>query len=125
MNGDNKTPDTLDLVRKDTTKMVQDVQWTVNLTNVGIITTLEKPAFLLSFSKATVLFSLPRPSPVTFDLIGVNGRRVRSVTVRGVAGRNSVDLLGGAMGRLSGGMYLLKMTAGKITQVAPVMIQSQ
>ncbi|MBN1307529.1 MAG: hypothetical protein JXA18_06405 [Chitinispirillaceae bacterium] len=125
MNGDNKTPDTLDLVRKDTTKMVRDVQWTVNLAIVGIITTLEKTAFLLSVSNTTVLFSLPRPGAVTFDLIDVNGRQVRSVTIRGAAGRNSIDLLGDAIGRLSGGMYLLKMTAGKITQVAPVMMQSR
>ncbi|MBN1127479.1 MAG: hypothetical protein JXA71_00730 [Chitinispirillaceae bacterium] len=120
--GDNKTPDTLDMFRGDTARLVQDLQWTVNITNVALFqTTLEKPVFSLSVDNNTVVYSLKRPGEVTFDLIGVNGAVLNRSAVRGHEGRNSIRLWNG--NNVSAGMYFLKMTTAGVTQVVPVTIQ--
>ncbi|MBN2035244.1 MAG: hypothetical protein JW768_00745 [Chitinispirillaceae bacterium] len=134
MFSDNKNPDTLDLVRKDTLaiiqdtrtrrtdtiRMVEDAQWTVQVTNVGVFqTTMEKPVFNLSVRHSTVLFTLMQPGTVSFDLIGVDGRVMKRTSVQGVSGRNSIDLRSRG-GPVSNGIYFLKMKAGKTTQVVPV-----
>ncbi|MBN2035245.1 MAG: hypothetical protein JW768_00750 [Chitinispirillaceae bacterium] len=123
MFSNNQNPDTLDIVRKDTARMVQDVQWTVNVTNVAIHrTALEKEAFSLSVAKNTVVYSLKRSGVVTFDLMGVNGTLVRSITAMGNEGRNSMRLFD-KITPVSAGMYFLKMAAPGTTLIVPVTIQ--
>lgn len=123
MFSDNKNPDTLDIVRKDTTTLVQDVEWTVSLTDVAVLpTTMEKSVFSLSVNKNTIVYFLQQAGEAVFDLFGVNGSLVHRITTKGVAGRNSVELLQGKSG-ISAGMYFVKMSFGKRTQIVPVMIQ--
>ena len=123
MYSDNKNPDTLDLVRKDTTKLVQDVEWTVNISNVDVFrTTLEKDVFSLSMQKNTVVYSLNRPGEVTFELFGLDGSLVNRMRVHAVAGRNSLGILNGSTG-VPAGMYFLRMRTGEISKTVPVSVQ--
>ncbi|MBN1127480.1 MAG: hypothetical protein JXA71_00735 [Chitinispirillaceae bacterium] len=137
MNSDNKNPDTLDLVRKDTAaiiqdtrtrrtdtiRMVEDVQWTVNVTNVAVISNgFEKAVMTLSVDKNAVVYTLDKSGTVVFTVMGIDGSVFNRCSVKGNRGRNSVNLFGRTAG-IPAGVYLVKMATAGETRVARISIQ--
>lgn len=123
MYSDNKNPDTLDIVRKDTTKLVQDARWTVKLTNVAVSRAhWTRSLYSFSYNRNTVVYSLDRPAKVMLSLIKMNGVCVKTVSVKGNAGRNRIRFFKRSES-VPPGVYLLKLTGGMHSRIIPVMFR--
>jgi hypothetical protein len=122
-NSNNLAPDTLDLVRKDTTKMFQDVQWTVQVVNAPISWNfVDKPALSLAVRDNSLVFNLARPQVVRFCVMSVDGRLVRQTTLRGGAGKNTARIFDHSA-MPGAGMYVLTIAADGKSQMVPLIIR--
>lgn len=114
---DNKNPDTLDIVRKDTSKLVQDARWTVEMTSVKTaIDGRERRPFSARILNSTLVYSLPRPAAVSVTFFVCSGVAVNTIRTDGTAGENSVRLLNGDR-RLAPGMYFVEIAAAGMRQI--------
>lgn len=113
MNGNNATPDTLDLVRMDTARMFQDVQWSVRLTAVSVsFDELQKDIFRADVNKNSIAYGLQNPGTMAIDLYGIDGSLMRKMRTHGSAGRNTVTFAS-----LPAGMYLVSLRCAEGAQV--------
>jgi hypothetical protein len=72
--------------------------------------------------RLTVRFSLPSEAPATLELLDITGRRVDARTLSGQAGRQSVELGGGA--RIPPGLYWIRLRhAGREGSIRAVVLQ--
>jgi hypothetical protein len=122
----NKTPDSLDLVRKDTSKMFQDVQWRVQLTSVlaaGFSPRQTQP-FAIEIDNEDVVYTLQHPASVSVSLYTTGGALVRTVRAVGTAGRNVFRLAAGNNGgvRLAQGLYFVKLSVGPEYRITAMIV---
>ena len=124
-NSPNKTPDTLDLVRKDTTKMFIDVQWKVKLNSVTLVQSiLSRPAFSATIHNNTLIYSLGHPAMVSIGLLRIDGSTIRRSSAHGVSGENTLLLTAAQSGKpsISAGFYLVTLATGAQRVALPALL---
>jgi len=113
MNSSNTSPDTLDLVRQDTSRLVQNVQWNVRITTVAVsFGEMQKDAFRADVHGNAIVYGLRNAGAVTIDLYKIDGSLVKRVRLDGVAGQNTA-----AIGSVPSGMYLVSLKCADGAQV--------
>jgi hypothetical protein len=124
-NSPNKTPDTLDLVRKDTTKMFTDVQWKVKLNSVTLVhSILPRPAFSANMHTNKLIYTLGDPAMVSISLLRVDGSIIWRTNTHGVSGENTFLLTAAQNGKpsISAGFYLVTLAIGAQCVVLPALV---
>jgi len=116
-NSNNASPDTLDLVRKDTTRMYQDVQWNVRIVTVAVsFNEIQKEVFRADVYKNVIVYGLEHPGAVAIDVYRIDGSLFKKMRVYGNAGRNTVTFSAMPAG-IPAGMYVVLLKCADGAQV--------
>jgi hypothetical protein len=121
-NSPNKTPDTLDLVRKDTTKMFTDVQWKVKLNSVTLVhCILPRPAISAGKHNNSLVYTLGHPAMVSISLLRVDGSTIWRTNVHGALGENTFLLTAALSGKpfIPAGFYFVTLATGDLRVALP------
>jgi hypothetical protein len=124
-NSPNKTPDTLDLVRKDTTKMFIDVQWKIKLNSITLAHSfLPRPVFSANMHNNRLIYTLGHPAMVSISLLRADGSTIWRTNAHGVLGENTLLLTATQSGRpsISAGFYLVTVATGAQRVVLPALL---
>ncbi len=124
----NKTPDSLDMVRKDTVKMVQDVQWKVTLGSVTVAyNARSRTTPSTRIRNNTLMYTLEDPADVSLTLLRANGSVLRRISLHGTRGTNVYDFSGNDNGSpgLPSGFYLVNLGMGHEHRVMPMVFSEE
>jgi hypothetical protein len=114
-NSPNKTPDTLDLVRKDTAKMFTDVQWKVKLNSITLAQgILARPAFSAAIHNNRLIYALGHPAMVSISLLRADGSPLWRTSVQSALGENTFLLNAEPRGKpyIPTGFYFVTLATG-------------
>ncbi|MBN2035940.1 MAG: T9SS type A sorting domain-containing protein [Chitinispirillaceae bacterium] len=109
MNSNNRTPDTLDLVRMDTTGMFQDVEWKVQLVGTHVsFCDIQRDVFRADLHNGTIVYGLGNPTEVSIDIHTIDGSLVKNLRVPGAAGKNTA-----AIPAVCAGIYIVSLRSAQ------------